>query len=84
MVYIQQTIQIIVIGSRNDDSAPIPSEEAEILANNLIITCRLARGIIAHDPSPRLKKVAEITVGQIDQTLESAKQSFPELSQGLL
>jgi hypothetical protein len=41
MVYIQQTIEIIVVGNPDDDSAPVPEEEAETLAKNLMMTCQL-------------------------------------------
>jgi hypothetical protein len=80
MVYIQQTIEIIVVGNPGDDGAPVPGEEAETLAKSLIMTCQLARAIISHVPSPSLvEEVSQITLGQIDAALESAKQSFPKL-----
>jgi len=76
IVYIQQIIQIIVYGP-GDDSALIPREEAKTIANNLIITCRLARAVVLHAPSTNVsKEVSQTIVGQIDAALESAKHSF--------
>jgi len=54
LVYIKQTIEIIVVGNPGDDGAPVPGEEAETLAKSLIVTCQLARAIISHVPNPSL------------------------------
>lgn len=77
LAYIQQTIQVIVVGGPGDD---ILATEAEKVAENLITTCKLARVIISYVPSESInEQVTEITLAQIDTALESAKRSFPRL-----
>jgi len=56
MVEIRQAIQIIVVGSPDDDSAPVPGAEAETLAKSLIIACQLAQAILSHVPRRSLDK----------------------------
>jgi hypothetical protein len=79
IVYIQQTIQIIVFGPGGDDAA-VPRGEIQTLSKNLIIICQLAQAIIRHAPSTGVtENVSQIILAQIDAALEKAKQSFPKL-----
>jgi hypothetical protein len=74
MVYVQESIEIIVVGSPGDDSAPVPGEEAETIAKNLKVVCQLARAIISHVPGP----IADKQVAHIDAALERAERTFPQ------
>jgi hypothetical protein len=80
MLEIQNAVQIIVFGP-GGENVPVPGEEAETMAKSVIIACRLARTIISHASGPRVdeEEIARITLVHIDEALERAKQSFPEL-----
>jgi hypothetical protein len=79
IVYIQQAIQIIVVGPDGGDAA-VPRNEIQTLAKSLIIICQLAQTIIRHAPSTGVtENVSQIILAQIDAALEKANQSIPEL-----
>ena len=73
-------VQIAVVGPGGENVA-VPGGEAETIAKSVIIACWLARAIISHASGSRVdEEISRITLVHIDEALERAKQSFPELN----
>jgi hypothetical protein len=78
LLEIQNAIQIAVVGPGGENVA-VPGGEAQTIAKSVAIACQLARLIISHGPNVD-EEISRITLVHIDEALERAKQSFPELN----
>jgi hypothetical protein len=78
LLEIQNAIQIAVVGPGGENVA-VPGGEAQAIAKSVTIACQLARVIISHGPNVD-EEISRITLVHIDEALERAKQSFPELN----
>jgi hypothetical protein len=79
MAETQNAVQIAFVGP-GGENVPVPGGEAETIAKSVILACQLARAIISHASRPSVdKEISRITLAHIDEALERAKQSFPEL-----
>jgi hypothetical protein len=78
LLEIQNAIQIAVVGPGGENVA-VPGGEAQTIAKSVAIACQLARLIISHGPNID-EEISRITLVHIDEALERAKQSFPELN----
>ena len=56
----------------------VSAENAATIADSLITALQLAHGILGNDSDPRMAQwVGQVMVRQIEECLQSARQSFP-------